>query len=286
MPHRTYRLAVAIVLLTAFGAGTNARVAYSQSDLSQTEEAASIARLLGLPDGALETDSRASRYVQEREAVSRFLASRKIVATDEAITRKLDDVDRVFRARSTTLADALTAEGISREELQQALRIPIAWEVYLRTVITEERIQAAFDKNRQKYDGTTVSAAQVFLRPSDDRSKAELRSKAAALRTAIISGQKIFDEVARSESNAASAASGGQLGWIRYRGDVPQPVADWAFGAEPGDISEPIESSLGIHLVTVTGRKQGERSLEDARTEVVADLSDQLWSEAVEAGRR
>ena len=72
-----------------------------------------------------------------------------------------------------------------------------------------------------------------------------------------------FEELAQSFSNDSSAAKGGDLGWI-YPGDVPEfdPVI---LALKDGEISNPIESPAGMHLIQLLGRKTDEASNERQR---------------------
>ena len=70
-----------------------------------------------------------------------------------------------------------------------------------------------------------------------------------------------FEDLAKSFSNDLSAAKGGDLGWI-YPGDTV-PEFERAMNAlKPGQISEPIESPFGFHLIEVLERKTDEVSQE------------------------
>jgi peptidyl-prolyl cis-trans isomerase C len=54
-----------------------------------------------------------------------------------------------------------------------------------------------------------------------------------------------------------------------------------AFALKTGDVSQPIESPFGVHLITVTDRKPGDLSLEDVRGKVLDVLSKELWDKTV-----
>jgi len=72
-----------------------------------------------------------------------------------------------------------------------------------------------------------------------------------------------FEDLAQQFSNDSSASKGGDLGWL-YVGDVPE--FDTAISAlKDGEISDPIESSNGMHIIQVIGRKNDEVSPERQR---------------------
>ena len=51
-------------------------------------------------------------------------------------------------------------------------------------------------------------------------------------------------------------------------------------------ISDPILSAKGIHLIQLTERIPGDLSLEDARSQILERLSDELWTKIVEQERQ
>jgi len=72
-----------------------------------------------------------------------------------------------------------------------------------------------------------------------------------------------FEELAQQFSNDSSASKGGDLGWL-YVGDVPE-FDDAISKLKDGEISDPIESSSGMHIIQVLGHKNDEVSPERQR---------------------
>ncbi|HSY26099.1 MAG TPA: peptidylprolyl isomerase, partial [Burkholderiaceae bacterium] len=72
-----------------------------------------------------------------------------------------------------------------------------------------------------------------------------------------------FEDLAKEFSNDSSASKGGDLGWL-YVGDVPE-FDDAISKLKDGEISDPIESSNGMHIIQVLGHKNDEVSPERQR---------------------
>jgi peptidyl-prolyl cis-trans isomerase SurA len=72
-----------------------------------------------------------------------------------------------------------------------------------------------------------------------------------------------FEDLAQQFSNDSSASKGGDLGWL-YVGDIPEFDATIA-ALKDGEISDPIESPNGMHIIQVLGRKSDEMSKERQR---------------------
>ena len=78
----------------------------------------------------------------------------------------------------------------------------------------------------------------------------ETREEAKKLREEIINGKE-FEDVAALTSMCPSGAQGGDLGYFG-RGMMVKPFEDTCFSMNVGDLSEPIETQFGWHLITVT----------------------------------
>jgi peptidyl-prolyl cis-trans isomerase SurA len=90
-----------------------------------------------------------------------------------------------------------------------------------------------------------------------------------------------FEELARLYSNDASASKGGDLGWI-YPGDTV-PEFERAMDALPiGQVSEPIETQFGYHLILVTERKSDDVSQERRRQAARQAIREQKLEEATQ----
>jgi len=72
-----------------------------------------------------------------------------------------------------------------------------------------------------------------------------------ALREEIVAGKRTFEDIARVESDCSSAAKGGDLGSFG-RGAMQKPFEDAAFGLKVGELSGPVDSDSGVHIILRT----------------------------------
>ena len=112
---------------------------------------------------------------------------------------------------------------------------------------------------------------------ADARQKA--RAKAGGIYQQLVQKPASFAELARQHSqDPGSAASGGDLGLIS-RGamkDVPE-FEEALFKLKPGEISPPVESKLGFHIVRLTALQPAQvKSLEEVRAQIEIELRKQL----------
>jgi peptidyl-prolyl cis-trans isomerase SurA len=102
----------------------------------------------------------------------------------------------------------------------------------------------------------------ILMRPKDGVTDAELRQRLEALKVRIDTGSD-FGELAKLQSEDGSASKGGDLGWIAPGETVPE--FDRVISElKPGQISGPVQSPFGWHLVQVLERREGQLT-EDKR---------------------
>lgn len=124
----------------------------------------------------------------------------------------------------------------------------------------------------------------ILLKPSEIQSLDEARKSLSRLRNRVANGED-FAALARSHSeDAVSATNGGDLGWVRPRQLVPD--FERAMKAlNPGDLSEPVQSPFGVHLIQVLDRRQqtvaGERARSVAREQIHGRKADDRYEQWV-----
>ncbi|KQP08507.1 peptidylprolyl isomerase [Pseudorhodoferax sp. Leaf265] len=102
---------------------------------------------------------------------------------------------------------------------------------------------------------TQQHARHILLRIDAQQTEANARERLATMRRRIEAGQADFAALAQASSQDGSAAQGGDLGWSNPGQFVPEfeEVLD---ALRPGEISEPIVSRFGVHLIQLLERRQ------------------------------
>lgn len=103
-------------------------------------------------------------------------------------------------------------------------------------------------------------ARHILLRTGPQMSQAQAVAQLARWREEISAGQANFETLAREHSQDGSASNGGDLGWVGPGQFVPEfeSVMD---ALQPGQLSQPVVSRFGVHLIRVDERR--ERTLSD-----------------------
>jgi peptidyl-prolyl cis-trans isomerase SurA len=124
-------------------------------------------------------------------------------------------------------------------------------------------------------------ARHILIRTNEIISEAEARNRLLGLRERIVNGES-FAELARLQSQDASASKGGDLGWISP-GDTVPDFERAMNQLNVNQVSEPVKTEFGWHLIQVLGRRDEDMSKErlrlTARQALLARKSDEAYQE-------
>jgi peptidyl-prolyl cis-trans isomerase SurA len=125
---------------------------------------------------------------------------------------------------------------------------------------------------------TQTRARHILVKTSEVVSEEDARQRLARLRERIAAGAD-FGELARLNSEDASAARGGDLGWIHPGDTVPE--FERAMNAlAPGELSQPVRTTFGFHLLQVQERRTADLSTERQRQQARQALHERKAEEA------
>ena len=124
-------------------------------------------------------------------------------------------------------------------------------------------------------------ARHILLRPGEQLSQEAAIARLQELRQRIGSGAARFEELARQYSQDGSASAGGDLGWANPGMFVPE-FEQVMSRLAPGQLSEPLVSRFGVHLIQVQERRQVPLSAREQREWVRNLLREQKAEQAYE----
>ena len=107
-------------------------------------------------------------------------------------------------------------------------------------------------------------ARHILLRPTAQLGEAAARARLADFKKRIEAGQADFAQLARENSQDASARNGGDLGWANPGLFVPE-FEDTLNALSPGQIAEPLVSRFGVHLIQLMERREASLSQREQR---------------------
>jgi peptidyl-prolyl cis-trans isomerase SurA len=118
----------------------------------------------------------------------------------------------------------------------------------------------------------------ILIRTSEAVSDADARRRILQLRERIVNGAD-FGEIARTNSDDTTAARGGELDWV-YPGDTVPEFERAYEELKIGEVSQPVRTPFGYHLIQVLERRSSEVSPERRRLQARQVLRERKADEA------
>jgi peptidyl-prolyl cis-trans isomerase D len=143
--------------------------------------------------------------------------------------------------------------------------------------ISAEDVQTYYLDNREKFaTPKTVEARHILFKVNAEATQELVdaaKAKAEDVLGMIQKGED-FAAMAKQYSEGPSKESGGQLGAFKKE-DMVAPFAEKAFAMQQGEVSEPVRTQFGWHLIKVEKVNEASvQSLEDAKQTIQATLTD------------
>jgi peptidyl-prolyl cis-trans isomerase D len=143
--------------------------------------------------------------------------------------------------------------------------------------ITDERLAQYYEDHKEEFrQDEQVRARHILFKIAQQATaeeEAKVRAEAEAVLQRIHAGEDFAEVASQTSQDPASAQQGGDLGFFT-RGAMVKSFEDVAFALKPGEVSDPVRSEFGYHLIKVEEvQEAGFRPLEAVRDELRARLS-------------
>ncbi len=181
---------------------------------------------------------------------------------DAAVKQAIDNV-RTRLGSDQNFQRALQEEHTTEDQLRRkyepdvrkqllVMRL-VGKEVQNRTTVTDAEVKSYFASHRdslsKKAEQLKLSAIVIGFEPDSIQVK-RLRARADSLRAVIVVRKLPFEDVAKKFSDDPSGQRGGDLGTFP-RGEMVGEFEDVAFGLKTNEVSQPVRSRYGWHLIQV-----------------------------------
>jgi len=198
---------------------------------------------------------------------------RTLVLSEEGKRRKLDE-DAPYKTQAAYSLAAILANR-TNEEIKKNVAVDDA---SLKKYYEDHK--GEYEKVRARHILIRMAGSPVPVKPGQkELTEAEALAKAQELR-AKIQGGADFAAIAKAESDdTGSGANGGELGLFAHGQMVPA-FDEAAFKLKPGELSEPVKSPFGFHLIQVEERQS--KTFEELKPELEAKAKPDLAKKQVD----
>jgi peptidyl-prolyl cis-trans isomerase SurA len=188
-----------------------------------------------------------------------------LTVTDEQLNGALQEIAARNKIPFDQLPTALSAQGVDYKLYRESMRKELTLSTLRqRDVITHINVSPheleqylARQQNAASNDEFNVSHILLSLPAAATPQQLEEISHKAQDVAARAGKGEDFSQLAIANSNSQTALDGGQLGW-RKGAQLPQFILDLVVKMKPGDVSEPVRTPSGYHIVKLNERRSGE----------------------------
>jgi peptidyl-prolyl cis-trans isomerase SurA len=182
---------------------------------------------------------------------------------------------------------ALAKQGLTEKDLKEKIKDQIlrfkliSREIGSKIIISPDRVKEYYEKNKSEFQRVEgVRLAHIILRTGADTSPEELAQKkqlAQEILDRLKKGEK-FTDLARSYSQDATAAQGGELGLFKME-EIDPSLSEVISRLKPGEVSPVIVSPQGLQIVQLISRNEAK---EFTLEEVKGRIQEQLFQKEVD----
>lgn len=151
-------------------------------------------------------------------------------------------------------------------------------EIFKDITVTDDEIKTYYDEHLDSYKTATVSHILV----EDEATAKEVREKA-------VNGEDFATLAKEYSKDTGTAENGGSLGTVTYdTTDYVQEFTDAFKALGEGEISEPIKSNYGYHIIKVTNIKQQtlEEATESIRSTIKQNKESEIYNTSIEEWKK
>ncbi|HYR33962.1 MAG TPA: peptidylprolyl isomerase [Burkholderiales bacterium] len=211
------------------------------------------------------------RPVLERQMLERLILDKAQLQLARETGIRVDElqldraVERIAQSNNMTLAEfrrALESDGVPfdawrndvrQQMLMQRLR---EREVENRVQVSETEVDVFLEQQKSRPEGAEYNLAHILVRVPEGASPERIRQARERAEQALaeVKGGAPFARVAASFSDAPDALQGGAIGW-RSHDRLPELFSEVLAKMNPGEVSEPLRSPAGFHLLQLADRR-------------------------------
>jgi len=186
--------------------------------------------------------------------------------TPEDVQTYMDQIMLANDLDQATLIAALAQQGLDEQGYRRQVRREllknqlVSRDIRQKVNITDEDVARFYKENPEQFSvPAAVELSHIlFLVPpgANSDTMAAVSEKARRAHLRLVSGES-FEKVAREMSEAPDGPDGGKIGRIK-KGQMMPEIESVAFVLPAGDISHPVRSPVGLHILKVDSRENAD----------------------------
>jgi peptidyl-prolyl cis-trans isomerase C len=232
----------------------------------------------------------------DNSLVDQYLQQMRVAVDEKAVENRLEEIKAEARKEKRDFEANLKEGQLTIDELRGFIRADLRWEAFASSQVDDAKLKAYFESNKEMFDGSSLRARHILLTPPGDDPKAgadavaklqgfkrQVEAEATAGLAKLPADadnvarekerarlmESAFATLAKNESACPTKEFGGDVGSFGRAGPMVEPFSRAAYACKPYQITEPVKTQFGYHLILVTDRKAGkEPKYDDVKPEV------------------
>ncbi|MBL8645345.1 MAG: peptidylprolyl isomerase [Rhodospirillaceae bacterium] len=183
----------------------------------------------------------------------------KITTTEPEVRNALEMIEGQNGMPPGSFRKMFTERGVDMSTLYSQIEADVAWvkvvrqELRRNVLVAPEEVKNVMERLKANQGRPEHLLSEIFLPVNATVSEGDVRQLADRLVQQARSGTP-FPAIAQQFSQSPTAAVGGDLGWV-MQGELETELDRAVAGMEPNEISEPIRSTTGYHILALRGRR-------------------------------
>ena len=202
----------------------------------------------------------------EKEVAQRVEAQKSAYPSEKEFRKAVENMGHTLGEFSRLIKDQI---------LEEKLREEVTGKVAAQSKPSEQELKQYYQSNRESYRQTEVQHILVKEMSIARELSTMLRNSPPEERSPLLA-----DLARKHSTDASNAEEGGKLGWVSP-GQFVEPFESAMRKLGIGEVSSPVSTDLGVHVIGVTGRRL--QTFEDVRDQISQQLTDievgKAWSE-------
>lgn len=222
------------------------------------------------------------------ELVKQEIAKANITVTDDEVNKEFDTYKSRTPGGPENFTKFLERSGMSVDNIKADIKRRLALKKFLNKDgslnVGDAEMQEYYKKNEKRFEVKERVKARHILIKMDKSADAAAQKEAKKQIDAIYKEARKkgtdFAELAKAKSQGPSGPRGGDLGWFG-RGKMVKEFETTAFGMKAGEVSKPIKTQFGWHVMKVEEREAaGQKKFDDVKDDIKDKLEARQFREA------
>ena len=185
----------------------------------------------------------------ERKLQMQIAKSKGVEISDKEIKRAVRELQR----QGENIDESNPIDKKSIKEQLMLMRV-VEREVRSGVMVSEQDLKRYYEGHQSRFSlPEEYRLSQILIVPKSTETGAEARSRAEAIISTLKQGSD-FADFALKHSDGPESTRGGNLGFVR-QGELLPSIERAVATLQPGQLSEPIETSQGLHLIRLDEKK-------------------------------